>query len=264
MKKLCVLFGFVIIIFSLNSAYAEDSKINTNIELTSLHQWVINKMVSMSPPGRSYIKDAIESKEDGLLRYEEIADSAISVVYDENEKPIFRGEFGRARTLALLISVAWFESGFRKDVDLGVGELARGDNGKSWCMMQVNLGKPNPLTGKTSHRVVLTDDKVEITNDKSIGFGGEDLIFDRKSCFKVGLHMIRKSFNSCAGIALLDKLSVYGSGKCVNNMPGSRYRIQKAIDWFNEIKPPINDANFSKLLSDNTQSVNIQNIYENL
>jgi len=53
--------------------------------VTSLHQWLLDRMLSWMPPGRSYIKDAKEMKEEGSVRYAEIADAMITVAYDPAE-----------------------------------------------------------------------------------------------------------------------------------------------------------------------------------
>lgn len=230
--------------------------------ITSLHQWVVQRMVSWLPPGRSFIKDALETPEEGKKRYEEIAQALISVVFDPNEKPIFGGQYGRSKTLALLLSVAYFESGYRKDVDLGLGPLARGDNGQSWCMMQVMLGRPSHLDSNTRRRVVLEDKyykiisrptkyengQVQYTSDPPQGWGGLELVRDRKRCFRTGLHLIRKSFDACRTIPLLDRLSVYGAGECIKNMEASRVRVRKAQKWLAHTKPPLTDKEIMGLL----------------
>jgi len=248
-----------------------------SIAVTSLHQWVLQRMITWLPPGRSFIKNAIETPEEGKARYEKIADAAISVVYDPNEKPIFGGKYGRAKTLALILSVAYFESGYRKDVDLNLGPSARGDKGKSWCMMQVMLGRPW-IDGNTRKRVVIGDDpyyrmfsrpvkyingQVQFTSDPVEGWGGVELVSDRQKCFRTGLHLIRKSFHSCRSIPVEDRLSVYGAGKCISDMQASRIRVKKAQKWLAHDKPPLLDEEVIKLLhpsgddSDNTLPVNV-------
>src|SRR6266567_3614595 len=97
--------------------------------------WALALMISWTPPGKSRLADAVESPEDGKARYAEIARAAAKVAYDPATKPLFAGPKGRAATLALMLSVAWHESGFRKDVDLGVGKHARG-SGTDSCLLQ--------------------------------------------------------------------------------------------------------------------------------
>jgi hypothetical protein len=225
-----------------NSYAQENSK-----DVTSLHQWVLNRMLSWNPPGRSLIRDAKESGDDGKRRYEEISDAIISVVYDPKEPPIFSGKYGRARTLALVLSVAYFESGFRKDVDLGVGSLARGDNGQSWCMMQIMLGRPG-ASGNTKTRISLKDNSYKLTSNPNEGWGGNELVSDREKCFRIGINLIRKSFRSCPQLPIEDRLSVYGAGQCILNMQPSRVRVKKAQDWLKTDVPPLTDKEVMDVL----------------
>lgn len=164
--------------------------------------WAVAFMVSWAPPGRSKIKDAIETPEDGQARYAEIARAAARVAYDPGVKPLFSGPQGRASTMALLLSIAYHESGFRRDVDLGIGKLARG-SGTDSCLVQVRVGK-----GKTAE-----------------GWTHEDLVGDREKCFRAGYALIKRSFGACRRMPLLDWLGAYTRGRCVEGEPLSRARI---------------------------------------
>lgn len=218
---------------------------------TSLHQWLLDRMLSWMPPGRSFIPSAKESKEDGSSRYGEIADSMIEVAYDPSEKPLFGGKYGRAQTLALVASMSWFESGYRKDVDLGLGKLGRGDSGRSWCMMQILLGTPN-ADGETKKRVYLTADGFKFVYPKDPlwdkAYSGKDLVQDRRKCFRTGLHFARISFRACSRLPVGDRLGVYGAGKCIPGWKPSRYRVRKAQKWLSTSKPPLTDIEAMKLL----------------
>lgn len=208
-----------------------------------VHKWIVDRMLKWSPPGRSLFKDAVETKEEGAARYAEIASAAITVAYDPSEDPFVTGPTGRAQSLAILLSLAWFESGFRKDVDLGRGPVARGDKGRSWCMVQVLLGNPDK-DGKTSRRVVLTKDggaSIVTDKTKSVGWGGEDLVADRTKCFRVGYRFLRKSFRACPGQAFDDRISVYGAGACLKNWEPSQVRIRHAKRWLALSGPPERD-----------------------
>lgn len=221
--------------------------------VTSLHQWVVDRMLSWSPPGRSFIPDAKETPEDGKKRYSKIADSLINVVYDPNERPIFTGKYGRAKTLALIASMSWFESGYRRDVDMGLGRLGRGDGGRSWCMMQILLGKPAPGTTHSPKRVYLASGGFKLISSPkdplwAKSYGGESLVKDRSACFRVGLHLARNSFRACGSLPIEDRLGVYGAGKCIPNWKPSRYRVRKAQNWLSAYKPPMKDADVLKLL----------------
>lgn len=223
---------FFLMVFS-RPAYADGPSI------TAIHTWAVDQMVVWSPPGKSFYPDAKESEEEGKARYESIAHDAISVAYDPVEPPLFKNDpIGRAKTLAIMLSIARSESGgYRRDVDFNVGKMARGDGGKSWCLMQIQLSKPNPK-GQTSTRIALKGDQYEYVYTKDKGFGGEDLIADRKVCFRVALHMARESFRACSGLPVEDRLSVYAGGNCEDGRPQSRVRVGKAIRWLAQIAPP--------------------------
>jgi hypothetical protein len=216
-------------------------------DFADFRSWMVTRMLAWSPPGRSLLPAAKETREEGANRYGEIADAIIVVAFDPAETPLFPGRRGRVRTAALMAAVALHESGYRKDVDLNIGGQARGDGGKSWCMAQVNLGVPGP-NGKTLNRIVLTKDGYEFTHDPNRGFGGEDLIADRRNCFRVGLHVMRTSFNTCK-VPVLEKLAMYASGNCNDGRDASRLRVGKAVKWLSEYPPPLDDPAIKAFLS---------------
>ena len=95
--------------------------------------WLVAAMFAWTP-----------AKETDRARYTEIASDLAAVVYDPEEKPLFPGEDGRAKTALLLASIAAHESTFRVDVEDG---RARGDGGTSWCFMQLHIGSGKRLKG---------------------------------------------------------------------------------------------------------------------
>ncbi len=167
--------------------------------------WLVAAMFAWTP-----------AKEEARPRYTEIASDLIAVVYDPEEKPLFGGDDGRARTALLLASIAAHESTFRSDVEEG---RARGDGGTSWCFMQLHIG-----SGKT----------VE-------GWSGEDVTSDRKLCFRAGLHIARESFRMCAGFPDIEKLSAYASGQCGRSAL-SRQMVTRALAFSR--RHPMDDAHF--------------------
>lgn len=224
------------------------------ITVTSLRQWLVGHMISWRPPGRSVIPEAKETPEEGKTRYEKIGNAMINVVYDPRESPIFTGKYGRARTLALLASISFFESGWRKDVDLGIGKIGRGDSGRSWCMMQIMLGRPDN-TGYTRRRILLTKNYFRFVGrnnkDWKNAFGGRDLVQNREDCFRAGLHLIRNSFRSCQRLPIIDRLSVYTSGSCSSGTRASEVRVRMAQRMLAIKRPPITDIGVMRLLHPN-------------
>ena len=89
-----------------------------------LWPWILTAMVTWAPP----------KSDTDLERYKAIASDIERVAYDADEAPALLGSEGRARTALLLASTAYDESYFRADVDRGE---ARGDGGRSVCVMQV-------------------------------------------------------------------------------------------------------------------------------
>jgi hypothetical protein len=243
-----------------------------------IKNWVINRMLIWAKPGKSFYPMAGETFEEGKLRYESIATSILSTVV--KEKPIFPGKTGRIRTAALMLSIAMFESGFRRDVDLNLGTNGRGDGGKSWCMMQVQLGNevyvgedgkiikgltpPKDEAPWGSHistpmHVILKDDGgLEFTNNQSRGFSGQDLIRSREICFTVGLRVIRSSFASCRELPLMERLSLYASGNCENGKDASRNRVGAAMAWVNSNPPPVNDERLIELIQKLSSKLNFR------
>src|SRR5262249_9689221 len=100
--------------------------------------WALSIMLGWAPPGRSHIKHAIETPDEGAARYAEVARAAAKVAFDPAEAPIVAGPRARSQSLAIMLSVAHHESGFRRDVDLGLGPLARG-SGVDSCLMQIRV-----------------------------------------------------------------------------------------------------------------------------
>src|SRR5579859_6955591 len=102
--------------------------------MESLVTYLVAAMVAWVP---LHAHAPTEAPEDVRARYESIAHDAAVVALEQNEAPLFDGPDARAETAVLMLSVASFESSFRKTVDDGVG---RGDRGRSYCLMQIHVG----------------------------------------------------------------------------------------------------------------------------
>lgn len=184
--------------------------------------WILAFMVTNAPPGRHiYYPDAVETKEETEARYASIAKDLAEVTFDSNEQPIFPGNNGRLETAGLLASIALYEGGgYRKDVDLGKGKHARGDGGRSVCLMQIFVG-----AGKTAE-----------------GYSADDLLADRKNCFRAALHMAQYSFRACQTAPLGERLRVYTSGRCDRGSGASYARVMTGVNWFKGHMPEFTDA----------------------
>jgi hypothetical protein len=160
-----------------------------------LWPWVLSAMIAWAPPKTDADVD----------RYKAIAQDIESVAYDPAESPIAEGREGRARTALLLASTAYDESYYRADVDDGE---ARGDNGKSVCVMQVWV------EGKTRE-----------------GWTAEELVHDRVKCVRAALHIIQGSMAWCRRLHGGDLLGGYTHGKCVTPNRIGRARWTRAFGW---------------------------------
>ena len=170
--------------------------------------WILGLMVQAAPPAKLAAAYQLpgyeETATEKVARYESFASDLYEVVYDPSVKPLYGGEKGRAMTAATILGVAFHESGFAHDVDKGPcyrgrnGRDVRCDGGMSACVMQIKLG-----AGTTTLR--------------SHGFEGltqADLFRDRKLCFRVGLHLLRRSVMSCTKRGPNERLNAYASGRC--------------------------------------------------
>jgi hypothetical protein len=216
--------------------------------------WMLAFMVSVAPPGRkTYYAEAQELKTEALTRYRSIAEDVTEVVYDPNTKPLFRGKKGRTRTVSVILAIMLYESGFMKNVDYGIGKYGRGDNGKSWCLMQMMVGKGRAWQNAGGWNVKYDrpprfgDDPKDIEK----GSSGPEMVKDRRLCVKEALRLLRISFVSCRHLPLNQRLRVYASGSCKGGAKGSALRLNTAIKFFNnsyERRKNIKDTEISKLV----------------
>lgn len=201
-----------------------------SIQTQNVSEWIKSQIIRMAPPGQTWSKDAAETEEQALERYGSITSDLIQVVYDPDETPVFSGPRGRAKTAALMLSIANFESGgFRRDVDLGIGNKSRGDSGESHCLMQVRLSKIGP-DGSSRKKIVL--DSPLYSFSKTEGLDGSDLVQDRKNCFRSALHIIRHSMKSCSSKPIAERLGIYTSGHCDRGINSSKIRMNMALSIY--------------------------------
>jgi hypothetical protein len=174
----------------------------------ALVTYLLSAMMAWAPLAEhDYYAPEYETEE----RYNAIAHDLAEVALDPNEPPLFGGPQGREQTAMLMAAIAFYESGgYRRDVDLGVGARSRGDSGKSWCLMQINIG-----AGMTRER-----------------WTGRELVEDRHKCFHAGLARIRESFALCRYMPLADRLTGYTKGRCERNEPLAHRRMGLAMNFW--------------------------------
>lgn len=164
--------------------------------------WLVSAMISAAPPAKLAERHSFggwhETKDERAARYQEIAEDALTVAFDPDERPLFDGARGRMRTASFILAIATQESAFAPDVDKGPcyrGESwasGRCDHGRSACIMQINVG-----AGKTPE-----------------GWTKADLFRDRTKCLRRGLHILRASFGMCRSHGRAWLLNGYAIGSC--------------------------------------------------
>lgn len=192
--------------------------------------WLLALMSTFAPPERAAIERPFpgwqESVEDRRARYEAIASAVRNVAYDPEEKPVFGGPHGRARTAALLLAIAWHESGYARDVDLGPcwrgrsNDSSRCDFGRAHCLLQVHA-----RDGKTRE-----------------GWTPAELVADREKCFRAGLHLVQSSFAACRANPAKHRLCAYASGRCSAGQAGSERLLSLAERFATRLSIPGPDA----------------------
>lgn len=159
-------------------------------------QWTVDSLERLSPyrqPLDLMSDKNHETREQHDARYKELARDLVTVVRKEKPLP----GLSRMNTLRLALSVAFFESGFHQAVDLGY-RRGRGDGGRSWCLLQLQLGNGT----------------VPVEDEEMRAWKGPDLVADRTKCFRAGLEIMRRSMSACASLPARSRLSAYASGKC--------------------------------------------------
>jgi len=192
--------------------------------------WIIAFLAAKAPPGQPQYGGLMETPRETETRYESIAQDLAEVV--ASEPSFFAGEQGLARTASVMLSAAFFESGFSAKVDKG---LLRGDSGRSVCLMQINVGsgRTQPWNTVTKKWATPKDDP----KDVELGWTAAELIADRKKCFIAAHRLMRGSIGACSKYGALEGLRAYASGSCEGGSDASRRRMSVAIRWFGAHTP---------------------------
>jgi len=185
--------------------------------------WMVSIMLLISP-----INPKFESEQEHADRMERIAEDIIEVTYDKTEAPIIRmGKDPRRLAAMMVFEVAKHESSFYYNVDKNKGKHPRGDSGRSWCLMQIHIGK-----GKTSQ-----------------GWTGPELITDRKKCLKAGYQYMKQSFGACRRYGQAYGLSAYASGTCDKGKEISKEMVNMGFYYYYQ-SPKISDDQILNYLYD--------------
>jgi hypothetical protein len=184
--------------------------------------WLVALMVLVSPPEVAAVRScstrlpgACETPDERLTRYRDLA---TAMAEEATARPLYGGRAKVANTAALYLAITYFESGWRRDVDLGIGSAARG-GGVDSCVMQIRLGKGM------------------VTQE---GYDWTALVADRRKCVESGARLVRQSFNACRDLPPEERLAAYASGSCSNPVgkAKSRERVLFARRLLSKLPPP--------------------------
>lgn len=174
--------------------------------------WLFSIMTSWVPFAQHV--QGKETKEQISDRYSAIALDAASIAFDPAEQPLFNGPSGRVKTATLMLAIARMESNFIRRIDAGECNKGECDNGQAACMMQIHAESGIVLTERS---FVYASSKNEAwRKDNQDKIVTAEKLKDRKTCFKVGLHILRQSLASCAAYPAEDRLAGYTGEGCRN------------------------------------------------
>lgn len=170
--------------------------------MTTITTWALALLLWKAPPEKMASQYQLPGHEETVdqktERYESIARDVIAVAYDANEKPLYVGLHGRAKTAATLLAIGFHESGFAHDVDIGPcyrgidKKGGRCDGGASACVMQLKIGTGTTVEGWTQ----------------------SDLFSDRQKCFRAALHLLKRSSKACLKFGPDYAFAAYAGGMC--------------------------------------------------
>jgi hypothetical protein len=153
---------------------------------------VLAWLVQVAPPERyaeiPTYPEAMETAEERAERYRDIAEDVAHVAAESS-----RTELGAARAARLLVAIAWHESGFAKDVDLG--PCAPGRVKKGGC----DSGRARGLWQIQAYEVPT-----------------------RRDGARLALRLARRSITACRKLPREAQLAAYAAGTCASKAGQAR------------------------------------------
>lgn len=166
--------------------------------MTTIATWCLAAALFHAPPEtRPQFPGHEESVEQTRERYASICADIEAAATERPERPGFLSHRDRA---ALLLGLAIGESGLARDADLGPCHRegkwrSRCDGGRAATIWQLHATR---------------DDDSEQTE-----LGTHDLFADRRRAARVALRLALGSIGMCRKLPAEDRLSAYGSGRCL-------------------------------------------------
>jgi hypothetical protein len=194
--------------------------------------WLTFAMNMMHPPHQtSFISEARESYAQEDARRREIVEAIVDHSFDISMQPLFTGEKARSASAMFLLVKMYAESGFRRDVRLGLARekyanTGLNDSGRSWCLGQLMLGlKVIPWNGEYATDSATTTEE---------GWTGRDLVKDTNKCVIATLHVLKRSFGACRRLPSDQRLAAYAAGRCdsVQGQKISEIRFRAYRHWW--------------------------------
>ena len=146
----------------------------------ALTDWLTSSMIAWAPPqGRGDTDEA-----HARSRYRDIASDIARVALDPSEPPLYATRDGRARTALMLLSIAFWESGFLFDVDSGMCRPKTCDDGTAFTLWQLH-----PQRGAKKEGFKFVGDGWAYAPD---GYDGPALVKDRVLAARISLHLARR------------------------------------------------------------------------
>lgn len=146
----------------------------------ALQALILSWLVALSPLDRQPTRYVDESRDERAARFDDIArDVALTVQEDGG------GHGAQRRAAALLVGIAWHESGFARDVDLGPCDPARVraggcDSGRAKGLWQIQAYE----------------------------------VPTRKDGARLALRLARRSLTACRALSVPERLAAYAGGTC--------------------------------------------------
>jgi hypothetical protein len=188
--------------------------------LTTIVAYLVSAMLAWAPTSNHAMYDA--NQQVTRDRYNSIATDIAAVAMDPAEPPLFEGENGRVETALVLLSVAFWESGFAARVDDGHCRPGECDGG-----LAVSLWQIHPDEG-----IVMDGDVYTYARNRSSEWRDEHAseilhrsdLRDRKTAARVALHIMRYSMQRGAGLCNY-------TGEVSGGCPKARVRLNFATRW---------------------------------
>lgn len=169
------------------------------IKIIVLALYLLDAMTAWIPKTKHSYYEKVSATED---RYIDLAFAIAKVALDPNQEPLFDENDGRIKTALLLASIASYESQFNERV---TNCYQPGDHGLAWGPFQTHSNRKKTCSS-----------------------------FENATIIALG--MARQSIKACKNFPILDRLSAYTNGHCVNNF-ASQQRMSRGLKWYAAHQP---------------------------